>query len=190
MLVLAYDHKDEVEGLYSDLMRQDRFKWMSSSPIFNRPDWEKLNSFNYEKQMYLSVKKDDEETSTMLGIIEYNIDHWRQSIAGFSCIRVDDNDDDNGYIFMKDMLQVVFEIFHKYGFRKLNWCVIVGNPVEASWDKFCKLAGGRVVGTFKDDAYTSDRVFRDVKHYEVLKDDFYKTNLFKHCVKVFEENLN
>ena len=189
MLELAYEHQSAVDSIYSELMMEDRIKWISSTPIFNRPDWNQLRAGNYEKQLYLSIKMTGEEDAEILGEIGYSIDHWAQSIDGFHCIRYNqENDTDNGYIFMKDMLHVIHEAFTRFGYRKMNWSVIVGNPAEKAWDKFCKLSGGRIVGTFKEEALTADHVFRDMKHYELFARDFYETPLGKRCIKMFKDN--
>lgn len=189
MLALAYDYQDDVEKLYSKLLAQDRFKWTSTSPILDRPDWEKLRSLNYEEQMYISLRNDTDNSATIMGIISYSIDHWRQAISGFTCVRVGENEkNNNGSIFMKDMLCAIHLAFYRYHFRKMSWSVIIGNPAEKSWDKFCNLSGGRIIGISKDDAFTADHVFRDVKHYELFAKDFYETSLGKNCIKMFKED--
>lgn len=186
MLKMAYDYRDTVDKIYSDLMMEDRSKWLSGSPVLQRPDWDKYRDNNYEGQYYLSAKMADEDNGELLGEIRYTIDQWAQAMENFHVIHYNDEDPkENGYIFMKDLLNVIHIGFTQFGLRKMCWSVIVGNPIEKSWDKFCRLSNGRIVGVYKEDAFTADRVFRDVKAYELFAKDFYETPLGKRCIKMF-----
>jgi hypothetical protein len=75
-------------------------------------------------------------------------------------------------VFSKDMAHFFKDLFEKFMFNKINWKVCVGNPAEKLYDKVIKDPGGRVVGIFKNDVKLWDNQMYDVKHYEILKEEF------------------
>lgn len=79
---------------------------------------------------------------------------------------------DDKMTFGMDLGQVLQDIFEKYNFRKLDFCVVVGNPIEKSYDKMVKKYNGRIVGTFKDDVKLIDNKYYDIKYYEVTKENY------------------
>lgn len=45
-----------------------------------------------------------------------------------------------------DLGQALQDIFEKFKFRKLTFCVVVGNPIEKSYDKMINKYNGRIIG--------------------------------------------
>ena len=60
----------------------------------------------------------------------------------------------------------------KYNFRKIEFTVIVGNPIEKMFDKYIGKYGGRIVGIGKESVKLPDNLFYDSKLYEIFKVDF------------------
>ena len=77
------------------------------------------------------------------------------------------------FTFGKDLLQVLKDIFKKFAFNKLSFEVVVGNPVESFYDKIVSQHGGRIVGTHKQDTRLMDGKLYDIKHYEILKENYF-----------------
>ena len=75
------------------------------------------------------------------------------------------NFSDKKITFGKDIGQALDEIFTKYNFRKLKFSVVVGNPIEKSYDKLIHEYCGRIVGTFKDHTRLIDNKNYDEKFY-------------------------
>lgn len=65
--------------------------------------------------------------------------------------------------------------FDKFKFRKLTFSVIVGNPIEKSYDKMINKYGGRVVSIYSDETKLIDGEYYDVKLYEITRNNYLKT---------------
>ena len=50
--------------------------------------------------------------------------------------------------------------------------VVVGNPIEPTYDRLCAKMGGRVVGYYRDDAMLMDGSYADIKVYEVMRTEY------------------
>lgn len=70
----------------------------------------------------------------MIGYIKYNINRSDNSCSGL-CIY---NFTDNKATFGMDLGHALQDIFDKFKFRKLTFCVAIGNPIEKSYDKMIK----------------------------------------------------
>ena len=75
------------------------------------------------------------------------------------------------YRFVVDLL------FKQYGINRAVFNVIVGNPAERLYDRICNKYGGRVIGTFNQEAKLQDGKLYDVKYYEMMRDK---------CLRVLE----
>ena len=107
----------------------------------------------------------------LIGYIAYNIARADNSAHSLSIM----NFSDNKVAFGMDLGQALKDIFEKYKFRKLNFTVVVGNPIEKSYDKMIKKYGGRIVGTYKSDVKLIDGEYYDKKSYEILADEYFAT---------------
>lgn len=88
---------------------------------------------------------------------------WSLGVINFS---------DNKIIFGMDLGQTLMDIFEKFKFRKLRFSVIVGNPIEKSYDKMVSKYGGRIVGTYYKEQKLIDGEIYDQKLYEILREDY------------------
>ena len=80
----------------------------------------------------------------------------------------------NAYIFGKDVLSAFRDMFERFHFDKVNFSVVVGNPVEKTYDKLARRYGGGIVGTRKRDVRLLDGYLYDLKEYEILAADYSK----------------
>ena len=53
----------------------------------------------------------------------------------------------------------------------MEWTVVIGNPIEKMYDRFCRKAGGRIVGIRRDAVMLMNREYADEKIYEIFRDD-------------------
>ena len=100
----------------------------------------------------------------------YSIDRTSDSVEGFEAI----NFSDNKLTFGKDLMQCLDEIFTKFNFRKLTYNVLVGNPIEKTYDKLTEKYGGEVVGVQKLHVKLIDGNYCDLKTYEIFKEAYLK----------------
>ena len=64
--------------------------------------------------------------------------------------------------------------FEKFNFRKLNFSVVIGNPIEKSYDRMVKRFGGAICGYQRENVRLFDGKFYDEKLYEVLSEDYWR----------------
>lgn len=82
----------------------------------------------------------------------------------------------NRYVFGKDVMTAIRDIFEKYRFNKLNFTVVRGNPVEKTYDKLIKRYNGRIVGIKEQETKLIDGRLYDVKEYELLAERYFGRN--------------
>lgn len=189
MIELAVKYRNEVDALWADRLLDDEAKYEFTSPRMSGPEWDKLEDFNYDQVCFASTTVNpDNGEKVILGEIGYYVNDYANLVNSFYCIRFKNKDiSDNGAIFMKDMLTVIYNIFNKYGFNKMEYSVAVGNPAEKQWDEFTKRANGSVVGTFHKNLCLADRKIYDNKYYELFKEDFMKSEMGKKAKKIVEK---
>lgn len=189
MIELAAKYRNEVDALWADRVLDDDAKYEFTSPRMSGPEWDKLSDFNYDQICFVSTMTNpDNGEKIILGEIGYYVNDYAKLVNSFYCIRFKNNGiSDNGAIFMKDMLTVIYNIFNKYGFNKMEYSVAVGNPAEKQWDEFTKRANGSVVGTFHKSLCLADRKIYDNKYYELFKEDFMNSEMGKKARKIVED---
>ncbi|TVX86108.1 hypothetical protein FPZ44_23735 [Paenibacillus agilis] len=75
-------------------------------------------------------------------------------------------------VFVKDLQKFLSDIFERFGFNKLSYSVVIGNPIEKSYDRMTHKYGGRIVGVNRNEVLLSDGTLNDLKLYEILKEDY------------------
>jgi hypothetical protein len=78
-------------------------------------------------------------------------------------------------MFSHDMGDFIFSLFLRHRFNKIVFRVVVGNPAEDIYDRFCVKYGGRIVGVLKDNVKLLDGKNYDEKLYEIMLNDFEKS---------------
>ncbi|MHB8131563.1 MAG: GNAT family N-acetyltransferase [Mobilitalea sp.] len=116
------------------------------------------------EHQFVSLNKDFQ----ILGLIGYHINRSNDYVDDLWII----NFSDNKIVFGIDVRKAMDDIFNKYNFRKLTFSVVVGNMVEAQYDKLIHKFGGRVVGTYKENLKLMDNKYYDEKFYEIFRSDY------------------
>jgi hypothetical protein len=127
--------------------------------------WQEPNSATNERHDFVST-----HNGKVIGEMGYRKALAVDKADGFYCHHFKK---DNGFIFMKDLLRCVKDIFEKFGMNKFSYCVVAGNPIEAKWDKLTEKFGGRIVGIKRQEVKLQDGKIYDVKEYEVLAKDYF-----------------
>lgn len=81
---------------------------------------------------------------------------------------------DTNITFSRDMYKFLIQLFKEFKFRKINFCVVIGNPIEKMYDKYINKYGGRIIGIKKEQVKLHDGEICDLKLYEIFKRDFEK----------------
>jgi len=130
---------------------------------------------NYHRK--IEIPKDDwnsrhfasvDKNGNLLGYISYEIRRINNSICGVGAI----NFTNNKIVFGKDLVQVIDDIFFKFHHNKIEFSVVVGNPIEQTYDKLIYKYGGRIVGVRRRQAVLIDGLYYDDKLYEILNEDY------------------
>lgn len=127
----------------------------------------KVCDSNQDNHQFVSKNKDGE----ILGLISYSIDRINDYVDGMGAI----NFSNDKITYGIDLMKVMTDIFEKYNFRKIAFGVVVGNPIEQSYDRIIKKFGGRIVGVYRAHCKLMDNKFYDSKHYEIFRNDYLNT---------------
>jgi len=164
MLEYAKKYELKLKELYWDIAFDSHYQYRQSSP--HRDDFE-LPKDTYSQNDFVSIWQGE-----IIGHINYSINRSANCIDNLTCVHFGNN---NSYTFAKDLITAIKNIFEKYKFNKLCFCVVVGNPIEKTYDKLVKKYGGRIVGIWKQDRKLLDGNLHDVKCYEILAEDYFKS---------------
>lgn len=163
MLKPAIQYKDIIPQMYQNICWfNDKYKYYNYNPYWNTftiedktQDWHEFVSVNSQGEV--------------IGYIHYYVNRFTLNCGNFGAVNFT-----NDPTFGKDLLQVIKDIFERFNFHKLNFSVVVGNPVEATYDHLCAKYGGRILCIEKDETKLEDNKYYDVKRYEIMREDYLK----------------
>lgn len=162
MLEPAIKYKDQLEKLQYDIWFNDKYKYWNCDTYY---DTMKIDEDTWNRHQFVSVVN-----GRVIGYISYNVSRSDNSAHTLSIL----NFSDNKAVFGMDLGQALKDIFEKYKFRKLKFCVVVGNPIEKSYDKMIEKYGGRIVGTYKKDVKLIEGEYYDRKLYEIFAEEYFE----------------
>lgn len=163
MLMLAIQRADQLQDRYQAALLDDkyRFYWQGSVRSYFIP----LDQDDSRKLQYVSVGA----YGNVLGLFECNLNRDTMTAYNVTAMRFTPTYEPE---FAADMYRFVVDLlFKQYGINRVVFNVIVGNPVERLYDRICEKFGGRIIGTFTQEARLQDGGLYDVKYYEMLRDD-------------------
>jgi RimJ/RimL family protein N-acetyltransferase len=165
MLDYAKKYETELVRLYRDI---------AFNPFYNFQQYDsyrqtfEIPGDTWNGHYFASLVK-----TKVIGYISYHIKRSEHYAHSFNIIHFGGKDAKDGIIFGKDVMTALRDIFERFGFIKLNFCVVIGNPIERTYDKLIKRYGGRIVGIFKNETRLIDGRLYDVKHYEILAEEYF-----------------
>ena len=160
MLKPAILYSTQIQELYRNVWFNDKYKYYNYNSYWhtfqiedNSRDWHEFVSVDAEGKV--------------IGYIHYWVDRTTLNCARFGAINFTDDP-----TFGKDLLQSIKDIFERFNFHKLQFGVVIGNPVEPTYDRLCKKYGGRILSIEKEETKLEDNKYYDVKRYEILRDEY------------------
>lgn len=169
MLHVAIKYAEQLRNKFHSVWFDERYKFWAGSNFFE--EWQPAES-TWVNHQFVSVRDGE-----VIGYIAYEIDRGAGDLAyGLNIINFES---EPSATFAMDLGQALENIFDKFNLRKLNFYVVVGNPIEKSYDKMCEKYGGRIVGTQKQNTRLFDGKYYDEKLYEILKEDYENRKLVK-----------
>ena len=164
MLKPAIQYKTEITKLLTDIWFDDKYKYYISDWYYEVPE---IKDSTWNRHDFVSL---DTNTS-ILGYIHYNIDRAANKACSFGAISFTSIPT---LTFGRDLYQAIDDIFCKFKFNKLRFAVVIGNPIEKTYDKLIAKYGGKVTGYAQQDIRLPDGELADVKTYEIMREDYLK----------------
>lgn len=173
MLDIAIKYQSQLKSKFLSIWFDDKYKFFNYDMYYRDKD---LDTETWNRHQFVSLNSEGE----VIGYIGYSVCRQTYNAVSLSII----NFSNNKIVFAKDLKQALTDIFEKFNFNKLNFSVVIGNPIEKSYDKICQKYGGRIVGIYKNETKLFDNQFYDVKHYEILREDYLnsKKNLLRSVI--------
>lgn len=157
MLDIALKYEAELKKLFLTTWHTEHYKFWTFG--CNHYQYEAAKD-TYERHEFVSVSHE----GNVIGYIAYDINRDTQNVSGLSVL----NFTENITVFGRDLLRAMTDIFEKYHFRKIEFSVVRGNPIEESYDRLVDRFGGRVIGIRTDQCRLFDGEYHDLKLYEVM----------------------
>ena len=164
MLDIAINYVEQVKQKFRSTLFKERYKYWTATNYSE--EWNPIESTWVDHQ-FVSVRNGE-----VIGYIGYGIDRTSGDVV--HNLNIINFEEKPSITFARDLGQVLIDIFEKYNFRKLSFYVVVGNPIEKSYDKMCERYGGRIVGVKRKNTRLIDGKYYDEKLYEILKEDYMK----------------
>ncbi|HEY5588246.1 MAG TPA: hypothetical protein VIK86_04730 [Candidatus Paceibacterota bacterium] len=163
MLDIACKYEEKLQLLFANITFDEKYKFYDMGSY--REKYKAIES-TWAAHEFVSIDKDN----NVLGYIKYGICRDSMDVHYLQII----NFSDNKIIFGRDVFKCISEIFIKFNFRKIVFGVVVGNPIESTYDKLLKKYGGRIVGIFLKDCKLIDGKYYGSKKYEIFREDYLK----------------
>ena len=161
MLDIAIKYKDKLQSKMRDIWFQDKYKFYNYTTYYS--DYG-VETETWQKHQFVSV----DEAGNILGFIGYNVNRCTNNCNDLGIV----NFGDNKITFGRDLRKALNDIFEYFRFNKLSFCVVIGNPIEDTYDKMVTKYGGRIVGIDRQETKLIDGKYYDVKNYEILREDY------------------
>lgn len=167
MIKPAIEYKDELQKKIKDYLNSNliEYSYYDSNYISTKLKGIKVEKNTMQRHQFVSLCKGE-----VVGYIAYNISLEDYRVYGVQTI----NFTNNTVVFGIDLRRVIKNIFELYKFRKMNFGVFIGNPIEKSHDRVTVNCGARIVGIQKKHHKLADGEYHDYKLYEILREDYLK----------------
>lgn len=166
MLKNAYLYEEEIKRAMYEIWYDERYQHYFMGAYHDEFELRHGDGGDWYCRTFASV----DSKGNLIGMIGYKIDHEVESANNFGAI----NFTNNLATFGKDLVQVVDDIFCKFRMNRLEFNVVIGNPIERSYDRMVQEYGGRILCIRHQVAKGMDGVIHDDKAYEIMREDYLK----------------
>jgi hypothetical protein len=165
MLEYAIKYEDKLRQLHLEIAFDPFYQF---EQLTNYRDTFELPKDTWSANNFVSVYE-----GNILGITGYQIRRVENAVYGLYILHFGGPEAPHRYVFGKDVMTAIKDIFEKYRFNKLNFTVVRGNPIEKTYDKLIKRYNGRIVGVREQETMLIDGRLYDVKEYEILAKKYF-----------------
>ena len=162
MLDNGFKYVDELKKLYLDTWYDPKYQYFYGGSY--RDPFSVSDEGDWHRREFVSINKDGD----ILGHISYAVDHEVNMALRFGAI----NFSNDKLTFGRDLMQVIDDIFCKFNMNRIEFSVIIGNPIERSYDRLVNKMGGRILCRRKQVAKTLNGTVCDDKLYEIMRTDY------------------
>lgn len=166
MLDLAYKYEEEIKQLMIETWYDPYYMYFYMSPYHDLFELPK-NEGDWNYRGFVSINNNHK----LIGYIGYNINRDHNKVSNIEIINFNSLTK-NKITFGKDVVKVIDDIFCKFNIRKIEFAVIVGNPVEKTYDRLVKRYGGNIIGIKHKSVKLMDGQYYDQKEYEIFREDY------------------
>lgn len=163
MLDIAIKYKEQLIEKFQGTWFQEKYQFWNCTNYYEEFQ---IADSTWEKHQFVSADASGE----VIGYIGYYIDRPNEVVCSLNIV----NFTDNKVLFGMDAGHAIRDIFEKFHFRKLVFSVVVGNPIEPTYDRLIEKYGGYICGYQKEHVRLMDGNFYDEKLYEILATDYFR----------------
>lgn len=157
MLVPAILKKQELERKFAEHIYDADMFYINTYPYANNI-FVCAEGENNDGWFYYAIMNKE----TVIGYLSYWVDSHTDSVTRFALYSFDKGN----YIVGKDMFEKMEELIARH--HRVEWKMIVGNPVQRSYDRYCEKHGGNKV-VLHDVCKDADGIYHDEIIYEIVK---------------------
>lgn len=181
MLKLSYTYKEQLNNTYQEIVFQKKYRYYNYGSWWDYNIKVEDNSWDNISMISIDI------SNNILGYFNADINRSSNKVSSLGIMNFVDK---NNIIFSKDMYKFIIDLFIKFNMRKIEFEVVIGNPIEKMYDKYVTKYGGKIIGISKEAIKLDDNCYYDVKHYEIFRKDF--TRIFQriHKCKSINNKIN
>jgi RimJ/RimL family protein N-acetyltransferase len=165
MLHNAKKYETELVKLFSDI-DYDPFYDFYMYSVYRETF--KIPENNWNGHYFASVSGTE-----VLGCIYYTVRRPENYAEGIGIVHFGGKNAKGSFVFGKDVMTAAKDIFERFGFIKLKFSCVIGNPVEKTYDKLVRRYGGRIVGIHKNETKLINGKLFDTKLYEITAEEYF-----------------
>lgn len=159
MLDLAINHEAELRQQMRNIMFDEKYKFENFGSYYN--DLKLDKEIGWHSLQFVSY---DEYKENVIGYFSVSIDRDAGNLHSLRIINFSNKKE----LFASDLKKFLINLTKREDFTKLNFTVVIGNPIEKSYDKMIKKYGGKIVGVYEKDVKLNDGKIYHRKVYEVF----------------------
>ena len=163
MLKPAIHYADILPKLYQSIWFNDKYKYYNYNTT-----WRNFNVSDRSDDWHEFASVDSQ--GNVLGLISYYVVRCVPKAQSFGTLSFKSG----SVIFGRDLLQSIDDIFVKFGLHKLDFSVVIGNPIEKTYDRLCEKYGGEILCIERDETRLQDNKLYDVKRYTITRENYLK----------------
>ena len=162
---MAFPLKDKLQKEYEKIVGNEFYKYYNPATWWNFNL--KIEDSSWSGIDYVSVDGNE----NIIGYMRAEISRNDNKVSSLAILNFKNK---SNITYSKDLYQFLTELFTKYCFRKIEFSVVVGNPIEKMYDKYIQKYGGKIVGKYSEYVTLQDGNCCDFKLYEIFRTEFLK----------------